>query len=87
MIPARDAPTNDQLIEAYLRRERMSAALRLLWAGLILATLGVAGSCFVYRWFVYGGVLPNLVMASPFALVAGVPLSAYGCLQLAKARR
>jgi len=79
--------SNDELIEAYVRRERTSAALRVLWVGLVLGALGVAGSCFVYRWWTHGGVLPNFVLASPFALLAGVPITGYGCLQLVRARR
>jgi hypothetical protein len=82
-----DGRTNDELIDDYLRRERTSAALRMLWVGALLITLGVAGTCFVYRWWVHGGVLPNVVLAAPFALVAGFPVTGYGAVQLVRARR
>ena len=83
----RNALSTEELIDDYLRRERTSAALRLLWVGLVLLFLGAAGCCLVYRWWVQGGVLPNLVLAAPFAFAAGLPITGYGCVQLARARR
>ncbi len=87
VIDPRNQPSNDQLIDEYLRRERMSSATRLLSVGALLTAGGSLGSWFVYRWSVDGGVLPRVVLAAPFALMAGVPILLWGAWQLARARR
>jgi hypothetical protein len=82
----RNGLTNDQLIDDYLRGERTSQALRLIWVGLVIAVGGAVASWFVWRWFVDGGVIWRPMLVGPFALVAGVPITVYGAVQLARAR-
>ena len=74
----------DEEIERYLKQERLSAALRLLWIGAVALVLGGAGSLLVYRWWIHGGVLPRVVLASPLLVLTGVPLVFYALLSLAR---
>ncbi len=87
----RDAParqlTPEEEIDQYLRGERISSALRLLWIGAIALVLGTAGTLLVYRWWTHGGVLPRIVLAGPLLFLAGVPLTGYGLVSLARAWR
>lgn len=46
--------------------------------------IGLPGSWLVYRWLIEGGVMLNLVMASPFLVLAGVPLTIYGFVAFAR---
>jgi hypothetical protein len=87
LIQARNILPDDE-IERYLRGERLNRALRLLWVGLIATVLGSAGSVWVYRWLVGGGVMMRVALAAPFAVVAGVPITLYGgVLLLREVRR
>jgi hypothetical protein len=76
----------EEEIERYLRGERISAALRLLWIGAIALVVGSVGSLLVYRWWVNGGVIPNIVLAGPLLFLLGVPLTGYGLWSLVRAR-
>jgi hypothetical protein len=81
LMPARNILPDDE-IERYLRGERWSRALRLLWVGVIATVLGAAGSVWVYRWLVGGGMMLKVALAAPFAVLAGVPLTLYGSVLL-----
>ncbi len=85
-IEPRNELSAEQLIDEYLRRERTSQALRLLWVGAAIAVSGGVASWFVWRWAVEGGVLFRPMLAGPFALLAGVPIAAYGAVRLVRAR-
>jgi len=85
-VPVRQRTPDDE-IDHYLRGERVRAALRILWIGALALALGAAGTLLVFRWWVEGGAIPNLVLAGPLALVAGVPLTGYGLLSLLRATR
>jgi hypothetical protein len=74
----------DEEIETYLRTERRRRALAILWIGILGLAIGLPGSWLVFRWLVEGGVMLNLVLASPFLVLAGVPLTIYGLIALAR---
>jgi high-affinity Fe2+/Pb2+ permease len=77
----------EEEIDQYLRGERISAALRLLWIGAITLVLGSVGTLLVYRWWINGGVLPRIVLAGPLLLLVGVPVTGYGFWSLLRAHR
>jgi hypothetical protein len=86
-IEPRNELSSEELIDDYLRRERTSQALRLTWVGGAIALSGGVASWFVWRWVVDGGVLFRPMLAGPFALLAGVPIAAYGLVLLVRANR
>jgi hypothetical protein len=49
-------------IERYLRAERLSRSVRLLWAGLVAVVLGAAGTAWTYRWLTGGGLLLKVAL-------------------------
>ena len=74
--------TADEQIEAYLRSERRSSALRLLMVAAIALVLGGAGCSWLWIWLTDGGVIWRPVLAAPFALVTGAVLAPYALVRL-----
>jgi hypothetical protein len=74
--------TADEQIEAYLRSERRSSALRLLAIAAIALVLGGAGCSWLWIWLTDGGVIWRPVLAAPFAFLTGAALAPYAIVRL-----
>jgi len=85
-ISARNIVPEDE-IDAYLRAARISSALRLLWVGVVALFLGAVGSWWVWRWLTSGGVMLKVVLAAPFGVAIGVPLTAISLVSIVRALR